>query len=87
MIRTARATRNAAFKGTHGLAGETNVQGKDQLKLDVIADETFKLICKNSPKLAALVNEEMEEATWLKEPKSGEYPCIMIRWTVRPILR
>ena len=79
--------RNAAFEGTHGLADETNVQWEDQLKLDVIADETFKFICENSPNPAALVSEEMEKSTWFKEPKSGEYLCIMIRWTVRPILR
>lgn len=65
--------RNAAFEGTHGLAGETNVQGEDQKKLDVIADETFARICENSPRLAALVSEEKEEATWLKDPEAGDY--------------
>lgn len=33
--------RNAAFEGNHGLAGDTNVQGEDQKKLDVIADEVL----------------------------------------------
>lgn len=65
--------RNAAFEGTHGMAGETNVQGEDQKKLDVIADETFARICANSPRLAALVSEEKEAATWLKDPEAGDY--------------
>lgn len=65
--------RNAAFEGTFGLAGETNVQGEDQKKLDVIADQVFARICANSPRLAALVSEEKEEACWLKEPVAGDY--------------
>lgn len=65
--------RNAAFEGNHGLAGDTNVQGEDQKKLDVIADETFAEHCAASPRLAALVSEEQEDATWLKEPESGDY--------------
>ncbi|GGD42035.1 class 1 fructose-bisphosphatase [Sinisalibacter lacisalsi] len=65
--------RNAAFEDNHGLAGEINVQGEDQKKLDVIADETFARICENSPRLAALVSEEKEEAVWLKEPEAGDF--------------
>ncbi|MCM2563581.1 class 1 fructose-bisphosphatase [Lutimaribacter sp. EGI FJ00015] len=65
--------RNAAFEGNHGLAGETNVQGEDQKKLDVIADETFARICGNSRRLAALVSEEQEDAVWLKQPEAGDY--------------
>lgn len=65
--------RNAAFEGNHGLAGDTNVQGEDQKKLDVIADEIFIRICENSPRLAALVSEEREGAIWLKESKKGDY--------------
>jgi fructose-1,6-bisphosphatase I len=65
--------RNAAFEGNHGLAGDTNVQGEDQKKLDVIADEVFARICESSPRLAALVSEEREDAVWLKEPEEGDY--------------
>lgn len=65
--------RDAAFEGNHGLAGDTNVQGEDQKKLDVIADEVFATICENSPHLAALVSEEREDAVWLKEPALGDY--------------
>ena len=65
--------RNAAFEDNHGLAGHTNVQGEDQKKLDVIADEVFARICESSPRLAALVSEEREDAVWLKEPEEGDY--------------
>ena len=65
--------RNAAFEDNHGLAGDTNVQGEDQKKLDVIADEVFARICENSPRLAALVSEEREDAVWLKNPEAGDY--------------
>ena len=65
--------RNAAFEGNHGLAGDTNVQGEDQKKLDVIADEVFASICESSPRLAALVSEEREDAIWLKDPEAGDY--------------
>lgn len=65
--------RNAAFEDNYGLAGDTNVQGEDQKKLDVIADEVFARICENSPRLAALVSEERKDAVWLKDPEAGDY--------------
>jgi fructose-1,6-bisphosphatase I len=65
--------RNAAFEDNYGLAGDTNVQGEDQKKLDVIADEVFARICENSPRLAALVSEEREDAIWIKDPEADDY--------------
>lgn len=65
--------RNAVFEDNLGLAGETNVQGEDQKKLDVIADEAFIRICGSSPRLAALVSEEREDAMWFKEPQAGDF--------------
>ncbi len=65
--------RNAAFDDKLGQSGETNVQGEEQKKLDLIADREFSRICSNSPRLAALVSEEVEEVTWLKEPEAGDY--------------
>lgn len=70
---TGNRLRNAAFEDNHGLAGDTNVQGEDQKKLDVIADEVFARICESSPRLAALVSEEREDAIWLKKPDEGDY--------------
>lgn len=65
--------RNAAFEGNRGSIEATNVQGEVQKKLDVIADREFARICANSPRLAALVSEEVEEVTWLKDPEAGDY--------------
>jgi hypothetical protein len=77
--------RNAAFEDNHGLAGDTNVQGEDQKKLDVIADEVFARICENSPRLAALVSEERDDAVWIKDPEADDYMNFTILWTGRRI--
>lgn len=65
--------RNGAFEDKLGLHGSTNVQGEEQKTLDILADREFSRICANSPRLAALVSEEVEEVTWLKEPEKGDY--------------
>lgn len=65
--------RSGAFEGNLGSAGQTNVQGETQKTLDIMANDVFERECANSPRLAALVSEEVEEVTWLKEPKIGDY--------------
>lgn len=70
---TAYEVRNGPLKGNVGVAGSTNVQGEDQKPLDLIANDIFVTTCANSPRLAALVSEEIEEVVWLKEPKKGDY--------------
>lgn len=65
--------RNGAFEGNLGSAGAINVQGEAQKTLDILANDEFERICANSPRLAALVSEEVEEVTWLKEPEKGDY--------------
>ncbi|WP_394199049.1 class 1 fructose-bisphosphatase [Litoreibacter albidus] len=69
----ANSVRNGAFEGNLGSAGATNVQGEAQKTLDILANDEFERICSNSPRLAALVSEEVEEVTWLKEPEAGDY--------------
>lgn len=59
--------RNGALMGVQGAAESTNVQGEEQKKLDVIADEEFMAHCATSSKVAALVSEEVEEVHWLKD--------------------
>ncbi len=56
--------RNGAFEGNLGSADATNVQGETQKTLDILANDEFERICANSPRLAALVSEEVEEVTW-----------------------
>ena len=70
---TAYEVRNGPLKGNLGLADSTNVQGEDQKPLDIIANDIFVETCANSPRLAALVSEEIEEVVWLKEPEEGDY--------------
>jgi fructose-1,6-bisphosphatase len=45
-----------------GLAGEQNVQGEDQKKLDVLSDQIMVNALRASGKTAVLVSEELEEA-------------------------
>jgi fructose-1,6-bisphosphatase I len=65
--------RRGAFEGNLGAAGEINVQGEAQKTLDIMANDVFERECANSPRVAALVSEEVEEVTWLKEPQKGDY--------------
>ncbi len=65
--------RSGAFEGNLGSAGEINVQGETQKTLDILANDVFERECANSPRLAALVSEEVEDVTWLKEPQAGDY--------------
>ncbi|MGC1494502.1 MAG: class 1 fructose-bisphosphatase [Sulfitobacter sp.] len=69
----AHLVRNGAFNGHLGATSETNVQGETQKTLDIMANDQFERTCANSPRLAALVSEEVEEVTWLKEPEAGDY--------------
>ena len=69
----AHLVRNGAFEGHLGSTSETNVQGETQKTLDIMANDEFERTCSNSPRLAALVSEEVEEVTWLKEPEAGDY--------------
>lgn len=66
--------RNGAFDGTRGTTDAMNVQGEMQKPLDLLANNEFMRICSNSPRLAALVSEEVDEVVWVKsDPKPGDY--------------
>lgn len=66
--------RNGALKGVLGATEDVNVQGETQKALDIIANDEFSRICVNSPRLAALVSEEVDEVLWIKEtPEPGDY--------------
>ena len=67
----ANTVRNRAFEGNLGSADAVNVQGETQKTLDMPINDVFGRICSNSPRLAALVSEEVEEVTWLKDPQAG----------------
>jgi len=54
--------RKARLINLVGLAGEQNVQGEDQKKLDVLSDQIMVNALRASGKTAVLVSEELEEA-------------------------
>ncbi|XP_031504358.1 fructose-1,6-bisphosphatase, cytosolic [Nymphaea colorata] len=59
-----------------GLAGETNVQGEEQKKLDVLSNEVFVKALISSGRTCILVSEEDEEAIFVEPSKRGKY-CVV----------
>ncbi|CAN1175853.1 Fructose-1,6-bisphosphatase, cytosolic [Linum perenne] len=59
-----------------GLAGETNVQGEEQKKLDVLSNEVFIKALVSSGRTCILVSEEDEEATFVEPALRGRY-CVV----------
>jgi fructose-1,6-bisphosphatase I len=59
-----------------GKAGSENVQGEDQKKLDVVANEVFKNVLRKSGQCAVLVTEEEEEAIIMEDKHRGDY-CVV----------
>ncbi|TYI33937.1 hypothetical protein ES332_A04G168700v1 [Gossypium tomentosum] len=56
-----------------GLAGETNIQGEEQKKLDVLSNEVFVKALISSGRTCLLVSEEDEEAIFVDQSKRGKY--------------
>jgi fructose-1,6-bisphosphatase len=59
-----------------GLAGETNVQGEEQKKLDVLANDIMVNALRASGKTAVLVSEELDNAIIIEEKNRGKY-CVV----------
>jgi fructose-1,6-bisphosphatase I len=59
---TETCVRRAGIAKLYGLAGSGNVQGEDQKKLDIIANDTFKVNIESSEKCCIMVSEEEELA-------------------------
>jgi fructose-1,6-bisphosphatase I len=59
-----------------GLAGETNVQGEEQKKLDVLSNDIMVNALRASGKTAVLVSEELEEAIIIEDRYKGKY-CVV----------
>lgn len=64
VVRSCKSITHAVARGrlgdAMGSAGTTNVQGEDQKKLDVLANESFLRHCEWGGHLAAMASEEME---------------------------
>ncbi|XP_058191475.1 fructose-1,6-bisphosphatase, cytosolic isoform X2 [Rhododendron vialii] len=70
------AVNKAGLAKLIGLAGETNVQGEEQKKLDVLSNEVFVKALVSSGRTCILVSEEDEEATFVESSLRGRY-CVV----------
>ncbi|PIM97382.1 Fructose-1,6-bisphosphatase [Handroanthus impetiginosus] len=70
------AVNKAGLAKLIGLAGDTNVQGEEQKKLDVLSNEVFIKALVSSGRTSILVSEEDEEATFVEPSKRGKY-CVV----------
>ncbi|KAM7474671.1 hypothetical protein LguiB_021914 [Lonicera macranthoides] len=70
------AVHKAGLAKLIGLAGETNVQGEEQKKLDVLSNQVFVKALVSSGRTCILVSEEDEEAIFVEPSKCGRY-CVV----------
>jgi len=68
--------RKARLINLVGLAGETNVQGEEQKKLDVLANDIMVNALRASGKTAVLVSEELDDAIVIEDRLKGKY-CVV----------
>lgn len=68
--------RKARLINLVGLAGETNVQGEEQKKLDVLSNDIMVNALRASGKTAVLVSEELDKAIIIEERLRGKY-CVV----------
>jgi fructose-1,6-bisphosphatase I len=59
-----------------GLAGDTNVQGEEQKKLDVLSNDIMVNSLRASRKTAVLISEELDEAIIIEDEYKGKY-CVV----------
>ena len=59
-----------------GLAGETNVQGEEQKKLDVLSNDIMVNFLRASGWTAVLVSKELDEAVIIDDAHKGKY-CVV----------
>lgn len=71
------AVRKAGLAGLLGMAGSENVQGEDQKKLDVLANEVFINMLAKSGQCAVIVSEENDDPIIIEEAYRGQYCVVM----------
>lgn len=69
----AAAVRRAGIANLYGIAGNTNVQGEEQKKLDILANDLFINMLKSSYATAMMVSEENEDEITVEKEKQGKY--------------
>ncbi|KAJ4966592.1 hypothetical protein NE237_018441 [Protea cynaroides] len=67
------AVNKAGLAKLIGLAGETNIQGEEQKKLDVLSNDVFIKALTSSGRTCILVSEEDEEAIFVEPSLQGRY--------------
>lgn len=73
----AHKTNRAGLVDILGRVGSTNVQGEDQQKLDVFADDIIFRICDHTGRLCVMASEEQEDIIHIPEPyKKGSYVLV-----------
>jgi fructose-1,6-bisphosphatase I len=61
------------YFNSFGIAGETNVQGEEVKKLDVLSNELFINLLRSSYTTCLLVSEENETVIEVETEKQGKY--------------
>ncbi|XP_037958690.1 fructose-1,6-bisphosphatase 1 [Teleopsis dalmanni] len=69
----ASAVRKAGIAKLHGIAGDTNVQGEEVKKLDVLSNELFINMLKSSYTTCLLVSEENTDCIEVETERQGKY--------------
>jgi len=67
------AVRRAGINDMFGVAGNTNVQGEEVKKLDVLANDLFINVCRASYATCLLVSEENDSEIEVETEKQGKY--------------
>jgi fructose-1,6-bisphosphatase I len=68
-----RDVRKAGLADILGDFGSTNVQGEDQKKLDVIANDIFIQTLSRCGEVCAIISEEMDEAVFVEGAEHAHY--------------
>jgi fructose-1,6-bisphosphatase I len=67
------AVRKAGMTSLYGIAGQTNVQGEQVKKLDVLSNDLFINMLRSSYTTCALVSEENDDVIPIDKEKQGKY--------------
>lgn len=67
------AVRRAGISNLYGIVGQTNVQGEEVKKLDVLANELFINLLRSSYTTCLLVSEENETVVEVETERQGKY--------------
>lgn len=67
------AVRKAGIAKLYGIAGQSNIQGEEVKKLDVLSNELFINMMKSSYATCMLVSEENEHVIEIETEKQGKY--------------